>query len=355
MYRLTYFSNPKANGWLVAFAVIAAFALGGCAQEKEADEWLSGNEGIIAFDAYVSGSTQTRASEADIYWLRDHSFGVFAFNTGGANYNPEAGGQTPNLMYNQQVKWTGAKWAYGQEVDWPGGPISFFAYAPYVSDPSSRRYGITSLSGEKEAGDPKLTFEVAEKVVNQTDLLYASKVDLGTNRVKLDFKHALSLIRFKQPTHSADPNTTLRINKLTFQSDNFYSSGELNLRTGDWKLAESAPGAAYVLTANDFSDSSSAAGRYLMIIPPGEEAAIHVTLSYDVTTTDKNLPDGYVKFANTAKASLNITFQAGKAYDIGFKVTPTAVTLDATISDWEETTSGDWNSDGTIDYPKESE
>lgn len=336
MYRLTYFSNPKTNGFLAALAIVAALSLGSCSQGEVPGGWQSGNEGSIVFDAYVSGSTQTRASVADFEWLRNYGFGVFA----------SADGQTPNLMYNQKVEWGKyGGWQYTPEQSWSGNNLSFFAYAPYASAPEKKDYGVTGFSGSDAAGDPFLTFKVPKEVNKQTDLLYANKLDLMQGDVQLEFKHALSRISFRPPKIS-DSNDTIssfsRIDKLHLQSEQFAVSGKLNLHTGAWSDIEQSD-VVYELGSEDFVESgTTSADRYLMVIPPTGIVKIMVTLTYKVITKDPNLPNGQSEFANTVTAPLEIEFKAGKAYDIGFKVTPTAMTFDAFVSDWPDTEEEDW-------------
>ena len=163
MYRLKYFNYPKAKGFITAFTVIAALSLGSCAREEEPGDMPPGSESTVIFDAYLDGSTQTRASVADVEWLKKNGgYGVFAFDTGSEPYNPNvANGHVPTFMYNQQVKWAsvagsaeGGKWTYSPEASWSGNNISFFAYAPYTFT-FGKEYGVTALTGKDVPGDPR--------------------------------------------------------------------------------------------------------------------------------------------------------------------------------------------------------
>lgn len=346
MYRLKYLSNPKAKGFIAAFTAIAALFLGGCSEEEKPGSLPPHEEGVVMFDAYLSGVTQSRAPVVNVEKLKQSSFGVLAYDTDQNAYNPDnTGGHTPNFMYNQQVEWVsvagsdeGGKWTYSPEANWSGNNISFFAYAPYTST-FGKEYGVTALTGKEVAGDPKLTFKVANKVSNQTDLLYAKAIDCMEGAVQFDFKHALSRISFRLPKFQVDDNTRISVNGVTIQSSDFAVSGSLNLHTGIWEDLTKQEGTEYSLTANDFvvKDDALLTGseNYLMIIPNGE-TNIEITVSYKVITEDKNLTGGQSEFTNEVTKLVTIDFQAGKAYDITLNITLTSVTFDAEISDWDK-------------------
>lgn len=119
-------------------------------------------------------------------------FGVFAFYTDDSQYNPSA--SLPNFMYNQQVKWDGAKWSYEPVKYWPNefgnaavsdnvDYVSFFAYAPYVEvDPGTglpkngtgeNEKNITQVSRNTAAGDPIVKYVVDTDPKTSVDLLFA--------------------------------------------------------------------------------------------------------------------------------------------------------------------------------------
>ncbi|MDE6771517.1 MAG: fimbrillin family protein, partial [Muribaculaceae bacterium] len=120
-----------------------------------------------------------------------------SFGLSGICYSGEASddvsGQPVNLVNNVRITKKGTYWETPEPIYWPGsGRMRFFAYAPY---PSAEE-GL-SVSGSK--GAPVLTFEVKDKVAEQTDLLTAVK-DVpgnGGGAINLEFGHALSAIQFK--------------------------------------------------------------------------------------------------------------------------------------------------------------
>lgn len=354
MYRLKYLSNPKAKGFIAVFTAIAALFLGSCAMEEEPGGLPPYGESSVMFDAYLSGISQSRASVADVEKLKFNSFGVFAFDTGQEPYNPDiTGGHVPTFMYNRQVKWVSdagstevGKWTYSPEASWSGSNISFFAYAPYTTK-FGGDYGITALTGEDVAGDPKLSFTVANDVKNQIDLLYAKAIDCTQGVVQFNFDHALSRISFKLLEVKVDDQTSIGIENVTFRSADFAASGNLNLRTGEWENLTKSNETKYEFNSTDFVVSNGSlmpgSDNYMMIMPSGE-TTVNVTVSYTVTTTDEKLSAGVSKFTNKITRPMEINLLAGKAYDITLKVTPTSVTFDAEVSDWEESINKDLDS-----------
>ena len=117
-------------------------------------------------------------------------------------------------MYNQQVQWTSGKtdyvgadgdyaWAYTPLKYWPndfadgnvddqdpaaqgsttyGGNVSFFAYAPYVSEATGSE-GITGMTANNESSDPILTYTVASAGNDIVDLLWGTAGANGENVV----------------------------------------------------------------------------------------------------------------------------------------------------------------------------
>lgn len=213
-------------------AAAAVLALASCttsdeffdpAQETAQQEL---NDNAIAFGTYMGNQVMTRAGyegsiNTDV--LKDNSkakgFGVFAYYTGTKTYNDVNGKSAtlkPNFMWNQQVSWkTGhsgeigavgdAKWTYSPLKYWPnevkatdvddqdkdannkpattpyanGGMLSFFAYAPYVTEGSGSD-GITAITTNAQTGDPIITYKIAEdgEVV---DLLWGTYSGTSTN------------------------------------------------------------------------------------------------------------------------------------------------------------------------------
>ena len=170
---------------LFLFAALAATVFASCGKnevfEKKTDQTP------VSFGVYVPKATKATPGTQTTATLKTDGFGVLAFYTNDGAYSASA---TPNFMYNTKVAYTTA-WTYTPVKYWPNehgtnavsstvDKVSFFAYAPWVSVPAGNlasgstglSEGITSLTGNATAGDPKVTFKIPGKAEDQIDLLW---------------------------------------------------------------------------------------------------------------------------------------------------------------------------------------
>lgn len=392
----------KAKKFLMAFAAIAAISTVSCTQEEELfvnnganSETTDGD--AVAFGTYLAGAPESRAAVMDLPALKEEGFGVFGYYTGTEDYNIDKPDHQPNFMYNQEVIWAdnaeGGMWQYTPVKYWPSNAtekISFFAYAPYTDTFGAT--GITAITSNTTAGDPKLSFKMDDNADNQVDLLYSNNtMDIRkqaiAEKVNFRFKHALSRIAFKrvavidefngENTNDDDhkdsnldgtPNlnlhsikltdkSTVVINSVSISSNDFGDSGDLNLRTGEWENYE-AKSNTYTLTADngDFINNTltpdnattvmnlTKDDKFLMVMPTpvkdkysNEEIPLLVTVNFDVVTEDPNLADGQSKITSEVTAPFKFAFQAGKSYNFVLHIGLTSVKLDATVEDWADT------------------
>lgn len=358
MYKPKY--HHKANVW-IALAVLVALSMSSCTQGDDPDPGNSpsGGENSVVFGAYISNAIESRASVADINYLRKSpGFGVFASQTGSAGFDPDvAEGFNSDFMYNQKVAWKPAvsgapgvgTWFYEPEKSWPGSNVSFLAYAPYTATPGET--GITAIPGRDISESPKLTFVVDSDVDKQVDLLYADAkktANLMTGEVQFRFKHALSRIGFKcAAQETLNETTRIRITGLTLKSSGFGVSGKLDLFTGAWTDIEKAE-KKYTLKDGDFKTSAvitdesgteatvlTADDKYLMIIP-SDETSMEITVNYEVRVYDDNLDGGNIMISNKTTVSLKSKFETGKAYWFTLRIGLNAVEIVTDITDWDE-------------------
>ena len=157
----------------------------------------------ISFGTYFSNSTVTRAGTPGAINTTDAlkasaGFGVFAYYTQDKDYDATGENQTPNWMYNQQVKWDGTSaWTYSPLKYWPNdnttaddkgatgttsSKVSFFAYAPFAGDPATgavaagETSGITAFSANDATGHPTVTYKLAADG-KQVDLLWGTAAE----------------------------------------------------------------------------------------------------------------------------------------------------------------------------------
>lgn len=299
---------------LFIFAASSLLMLASCSESNDFVNNVA-QDSPIAFSAYNGNSTRAgQVGDMTTANLQTTGFGVFAYNTGSSDYGATGystmatTGETnwaPNFMWNQWVTYNSG-WVYTPLKYWPNGidtngasqatvqKLSFFAYAPYVDSCSGEGSGITALSANTDAGDPKITYSLSG-AGNDVDLLWGTTSTNGatvggvaqagvgsdlkdsgdpvaylnenltkmkTNgKVGFNFKHALAKIKDVQVKVDPDvtmevdansrPLTKITVSNITITSTNYtrteatepgtYKStkgGVFNLATGIWTLTE---------------------------------------------------------------------------------------------------------------------
>lgn len=186
-------------------ALMAATAIvltGSCSSSDELNNNSGNNsnnnneEVPVTFGSYLGGSANTRAGvtgDMSTTSLQKDGFGVFAYYTRTSTYQQERKTATPNFMYNTQVTSTdGSAWTYSPLRYWPNDNVSedgtaqsqyvsFFTYAPYVSNLSgTETSGITSLPANTAAGDPIIGYSTQPGTDgNSVDLLWGTANNSG--------------------------------------------------------------------------------------------------------------------------------------------------------------------------------
>lgn len=394
-------------------AFLAIAALSSCSQEEE---FLSGSdnnsygENAVTFGTYLGQAPLSRAVSTDTEGLKSLGFGVFAYYTEEADF--AEGKFTPDFMRNEKVYWAKEKgWTYSPVKYWPnidGHKVSFFAYAPYTEIADTTNITSLPAMGEKDdegkvttPSDPVIGFKMEKKYKKQFDLLYSDPA-LTANmekqsideKVQFIFKHALSRVGFKamvmidevpdkeNGSASGDGSnhkdnflgekTTVTIDSITFESDDFSISGELNLATGEWNIKETG-NMSYTFDDKDFiagsnifegGESTAAAAaegadegttennsrvvklldEYLMLMPSPiidkkhKMANVKLTVVYTVETEDAKLVGGKTGFKHKMTVPFKFEFIQGEAYDFVIHIGLTSVKLNAEVSDWDNTT-----------------
>ena len=361
------------------------------------------DENVLTFGVYAGNAAQTKATYGDITTANlktsADGFGVFAYYT---LNNDWASTDTPNFMYNQQVKYNDsanttlypAKWEYTPLKYWPNGQnsttvetgtindkLSFYAYAPQIATASvntvpAAGQGITAISANTAAGAPTISFTVPSKAEEQIDLLWATPVlnqtkQTITGTVNFTFKHALAKLGIKvqavvdavaPTTANLDSNTKIILESLEMKADGT-KSGVLTIdsatATPNW--ASKTGETVVTFDEDSFSATTTVNGKtgfdvtetaqYLnednspMIIP-GEIASgkYVITANYWVITTDAALNGGYSTVQQVIKktSTAAITFDAGYKYDVLVKLGLTNVSFDVTeVSTWTDGAAND--------------
>ena len=399
----------------MTLAAVAALVLSACAKIEtiETDE-------AITFGAYA-GNALTKAGaygEETTTALQTNGFGVFAYQTTG-DYSSSA---TPNFMYNTKV--STSSWTYSPIKYWPNqiqagntdsqpatafqaDKVTFFAYAPHVAATastgavSSTDEGITALTSNATAGDPKVTYKVSADLDKQVDLLWAvskgatwtnvagttntptsgkpylnlQKPAIGT-AIHFYFKHALAQITLKAQAAynqvaaggTAQDGVKITIKQVELSVPGMTQTAVLNLNntTADTPLWESASGStdlaltvsgsninSALLDGGDVAPASQPAGvtaseqnvivdgKYYTVIPKATSTTVTVKVTYYVYTPDSDLLKGYSRVENVISHDVTFSsgFAAGTKNTIKMILGISEVKFEAEVENWADGTS----------------
>lgn len=347
----------------------------------------------LTFSSYLGRTATTRAGATGVQTtstLATNGFGLFAYYTDNSSYGTSS---TPNFMYNTKVTGTPTdaptSWTYSPLRYWPNETgtdgngatsegtdhLTFFAYAPYVTPTDNSKgaidgatEGITALTSNTTAGDPKVSYTVASDPAKSVDLLwgvsntatwdnvtgkaltlteglpYLNLIKPKTNQnVSFNFKHALSRLGLtvQGAFDQKDPGGTLKDAKITvakveITGDGFAAKGVLNLnntKPGEplWDTSAADAGKlSLTLDGDNLNDKIKDAGdgkkaaeqpdgvtatsqnllkdnTYFMFIPGTATTAspLKVKITYYTTTDDPNLATGYTRVENVITKSIS--------------------------------------------------
>ena len=391
------------------FAAIAAVALSACAKFETFTNTDSDNAVSFGVYAGKTAQTRATYGDITTATLKTSTdgFGVFAYYTEAAAWSASA---TPNFMYNQQVTYSAEanttlypqKWVYSPRKYWPNGTnsttvesgetadkLSFFAYAPHIATASinsvpAAGQGITAMSANSATGAPTVSFTVPAKAEHQIDLLWAIPVKDQTKAeldgtVSFTFKHALTKLNVKvqavvdataPTTANLDAATSIILTSLKVEADDT-KSGVLTLDSTDadapnWGSKSGKTEVTYdntsfssttiVNSKTGFNVTETATDLNATLTPmiiPGtidfdSDKFLVITADYWVLTADSAVNGGYsaVRQVIQKTSTADVTFAAGKKYDILVKIGLNSVDFDVTVTDW-----GDGTPDPAVDLP----
>lgn len=325
--------------FFMGIAAVAALTLVSCSSDdlNSLSDNSSKNE-AISFDGYLGRSAVavngSRGSVLDVTALQNSAegFGVFG-------HYKEADGQEfgSDLFNNQKVTYNTSAWTYSPLRFWPTqGHIDFLAYAPYDSQ----------YNDKVSKDDQKLEFAVNSVIKDQKDLLWANnavgqtldKISSTGNKVKFQFKHALSKLGYKvKLSGDYSSNATFKLTKITLAgSPNgttgaFYTSGKIDLASGLWSEYSTAKQnfdwffGTSTVTGTDLKhpDENRAENEdYLFVIPQDfsktTEVAdkLYVIVEYTITYTN----DEAHPITNKVYKQIKQDFKQGKAYMLNLTI-----------------------------------
>lgn len=387
----------KQNLFFGSLAMLAIMA--GCtSNEYDSNRRVAEEKVPLTFSSYLGKTATTRAGaagaagEQTTATLATNGFGLFAYYSDNSSYGTSS---TPNFMYNTKVTGTPTdaptSWTYSPLRYWPNETgtdgtngatsegvdhLTFFAYAPYVTPTDNKKgaitgatEGITALTSNETAGDPKVSYTVAADPAKSVDLLWGVsntatwdnvtgkaltlteglpylnliKPKTGQN-VSFNFKHALSRLGLtvQGAFDQKAPGGTLKDAKITvakveITGENFAAKGVLNLNNTEagvpkWETVDGASTLSLTLDGDNLNDKIKDAGdgkkaaeqpdgvtatsqsllkdnTYFMFIPGTATAdkPLKVKITYYTTTDDPNLSGGYTRVENVITKSISAT------------------------------------------------
>lgn len=196
---------------------------------------------------------------------------------------------TPDQMYNKKVENVSSTWTPEKDYHWSKGQkLSFFAWYPY-----EKVWDVTT--DENTAGAPVLAYTVPSKVEEQQDLMTAVRVNQSetVGGTKLQFKHALSAVRFM--SGSSLSICTLHYIKLK----GVKNKGAYSMETQGWTLDNDTT--SYTFTLEKEMDGTPGApitegDQTLLLMPQvfedeNAELEVNMTVGIDNYTLTAKLKD----------------------------------------------------------------
>ena len=314
--------------------LLAAFAgilLAGCTSDEQTEVATSRTDNPIVFNSPIVNA-QTRAAVAgeqpvDGKYSTSESFHVYGVwsESDLASWGTATPYMNTDVTYKEiSTDITENYWASDVTYYWPkDGKLSFAAYSP------------AECSGEKSYGANGLTitdFTVDATTANQYDLMYSerslnrtSSSQLGSgvtatykSGVDIQFKHALSSIKFQAKTSEDYSNTTIRIKKIEISGTKY--KGTFTEQVVDGSTYRSTPSWAVRsdLTPNNYVAYEDGTGNGITI-----SISDRPVQSNDVILLPQTLPDG-------AQFTITYTIQSQGSNEITQTATQTIKDLTAT-------------------------
>lgn len=287
-----------------------------------------GNDTLYAHSAALRNielhndvTSKTRGKEVDNSSF-PNNFGLYGYIYNSDQSWEDNGSELQPTIKEEITKdntWTSSTYLPGQTKK-----MTLFAYAPYINAGIPVNAGISVADGK---GAPQLTYTIDSDVSKQVDLLVAKSFDVvgNTSSVALDFKHALTAVKFAIGTIKG----FTKITKIVISG--VKNSGTLSLDGDNWNLDESTADYTIAIakeidlsTSGDITGSSNDLMLLMpQILPSG--AKLEVTMTNDIgTKTFSTDLTGEWKKGYTVTYQLSVDRVAGEFH---FEVTPSTSSI----------------------------
>ena len=160
---------------------------------------------------------------------------------------------------------------------------------------------------------------------NEVTINEGAKISPRTSEVPLEFRHAMSKVKFTFATTDND-DTKVELSELTFSIDGIVNKGTIDISNGKIKLSEAS------------EDKQSLTESEKIVIPQSLEGKNMKIKLKDGTTYTLDLPKCKVNNTTTEIAE----WKAGESYEYTITLAKEAIQFRALIKDWDKKTgSGD--------------
>lgn len=160
---------------------------------------------------------------------------------------------------------------------------------------------------------------------NEVTINEGAKISPRTSEVPLEFRHAMSKVKFTFATTGND-DTKVELSELTFSIDGIVNKGTIDISNGKIKLSEAS------------EDKQSLTESEKIVIPQSLEGKNMKIKLKDGTTYTLDLPKCKVNNTTTEIAE----WKAGESYEYTITLAKEAIQFRALIKDWNKKTgSGD--------------
>ena len=346
--------------------LLAAFAgilLAGCTSDEQTEVATSRTDNPIVFNSPIVNA-QTRAAqpgEQESPYNTSESFDVYGVwsESNLVNWAEATKYMDADVKY-RAISPTDIKqnyWASDVTYYWPKvGKLSFAAYSP-ADCSGTKSYEATGLT--------IANFEIEGTTANQYDLMYSERSlnrtyssQLGSsvtptyNGVDIQFKHALSSIKFLARTREDYSNTTIRIKKIEISGTKY--KGKFTENVADGSTYSSNPSWAVLsdLTPNSYVAYEDGTGKEItysnrpvqsndvILLPQDLPVDAKFIITYTIKSQDSS---EITQTATQTIKDLTTTWEMGKRYTYTIVFTLNQIFFTSEVSDWANQIEGDIN------------
>lgn len=355
--------------------LLAAFAgilLAGCTSDEQTEVATSRTDNPIVFNSPIVNA-QTRAAVAGEQPVWDATNSKYIYSTSESfhvygvwserdlvTWGAATKYMDTNVSYkeNDALDKTKNYWASDVTYYWPKvGKLSFAAYSP------------AECSGTKSYGPTGLTitgFTVDATTANQYDLMYSERSLNRTNSsqlgsgvtatykpgVDIQFKHALSSIKFQAKTSVDYSNTIIRIKKIeiggTYYKGTFnetVTDGASYTSSPSWNVDNDIITSNYVAFENETGTTINKTAQPVqsndvILLPQTLPDGAQFTITYTIQSQSSN---EITQTATKTIKDLTATWVMGKRYTYTIEFSLNQIFFTPEVSAWEDQTGGNIN------------